>query len=470
MADKGDWTEHEFRTLDLGDKRLDRRLTKVIGDLAARPLESIPTASEGWAETQGAYRLFRNEKVTADKVLCPHTEETLRRMANTPVALVLQDTTELDYSAKQGKLKDAGPINRETHVGMLLHPQIVVTPEGIHLGILDAEMWTRDAETLGQHRDYAKRDFEEKETRRWRDGYRIAARAAEACPKTQVISIGDREADMFELLLEAEKNSLGNMHFVIRARHNRCLDERDAAAGGAVYVKMYDRVAQQKPLGRVMIDVPRQKDRKARVAELEIRATKLEIKSPHIKNLPNVTVWCVHAKEVDPPPGVEPLEWYLLTDLPCTTLEEAVAALQYYAMRWQIEVFFRVLKTGCKVEQLQFERLERLQPCLAVYMIATWRILNVMMLGRHCPDLPCDILLTEAEWKSAWQVRRRTPPPESPPRLGEMITILSSLGGHLGRKCDGPPGPKSIWIGLHRTMEFALAWNAFGPGADTGEP
>jgi hypothetical protein len=107
MADKGDWAEHEFRTLDLGDKRLDRRLTKVIGDLAARPLESIPTASEGWAETQGAYRLFRNEKVTAEKVLRPHTEETLRRMANTPVALVLQDTTELDYTAKQGKLSSS---------------------------------------------------------------------------------------------------------------------------------------------------------------------------------------------------------------------------------------------------------------------------------------------------------------------------------------------------------------------------
>jgi len=145
MANKGDWAKHEFRSLDLGDKRLDRRLTKVIGDLAASPLESIPTASEGWAETQGAYRLFHNEKVT---------------------------------------------------------------PEGIHLGILDAEMWTRDEEQLGRHRDYAKRDFEEKETRRWRDGYRIAARAAESCPKTQVVSIGDREADMFELLLEAEVCSL----------------------------------------------------------------------------------------------------------------------------------------------------------------------------------------------------------------------------------------------------------------------
>ena len=182
-----------------------------------------------------------------------------------------------------------------------------------------------------------------------------------------------------------------------------------------------------------------------------------------------MTAWCVHAVEVDPPDGVEPLEWYLLTDLLCTTLEEAVTSLQYYAARWQIEIFFRVLKSGCKVEQLQFELLERLEPCLAVYMIATWRILNVMMLGRHCPDLPCDILLTEAEWKSAWQVRRHTPPPTIPPRLGEMLTILSSLGGHLGRKCDGPPGPKSIWIGLHRTMEFALAWNTFGPGADARE-
>ena len=248
MTDKGDWAEQEFRMLDLGDKRLDRRLVKVVGDLAARPLESIPTASQGWAETQGAYRLFRNEKVTAEKILQPHAEETMRRMAKMPVALVLQDTSVLDYSAKQGKLKDAGPINRENHTGLLLHPQIVVSPEGIHQGILSAEMWTRDAKTLGKHRDYAKRDFEEKETRRWRDGYRIAAQAAEACPETLVVSLGDREADMFELLLEAENNSQENMRFVIRARHNRCLDRPDTEAGGAVYEKMYDRMAEQEPL------------------------------------------------------------------------------------------------------------------------------------------------------------------------------------------------------------------------------
>ena len=275
MTGKDDWAQRECRTLDLGDKRLDRRAAKVLGDLAARPLESIPTASQGWAETQGAYRLFRNEKVTAEKILHAHQEETMRRMAKTPVALVLQDTTELDYTAKQGKLQDAGPIDYKTRVGLLVHPQMVVTPEGIHLGILEAEMWTRDEEKLGQHRDYAKRDFEDKETRRWRDGYRTAARAAEACAQTQVISIGDREADMFELLLEAEKNSLENMHFVIRSRHNRCLAERDAVAGGAVYVKMYDRLGRQQPLGRVTIDVPRQKDRKARLAELDIRAMHL---------------------------------------------------------------------------------------------------------------------------------------------------------------------------------------------------
>lgn len=470
MTDKGNWAQQEFRTVDLGDKRLDRRLVEVVANLAAAPRESIPTASEGWAETQAAYRLFRNEKVTAEKILRPHAEETIRRIAKLPVALVLQDTTDLDYSAKKNKLKDAGPINRESDVGILLHPQIVVTPEGIHQGILDATMWTRDVETLGRHRDYAKRDFEEKETRRWRDGYRIAARVAETCPETQLVSIGDRESDMYELLLEAEQNRLENMHFVIRARHNRCLDQRDTAAGGAVYVKMYDCVAQRKPLGSVTIHVSRQKNRKARDAELELRAARLELKSPHIKNLPNVTTWCVHAKEIDPPSDEEPVEWYLLTDLPCETLDQAATALQYYAMRWQIEVFFRVLKSGCKVEDLQFESVDRLQPCLAVYMIAAWRILNLMMLGRQCPELPCDLLLTEAEWKAAWQIRRRTPPPDDPPSLGEMITIISSLGGHLGRKCDGNPGPKSMWIGLHRIMEFALAWNTFGPGASTEDP
>ena len=145
MVDKGDWAEHEFRSLDLGDKRLDRRMAKVVRDLAAKPQNSIPAASEGWAETHGAYRLFQNKKVTADKVLQPHIEETMRRMANTSVALVLQDTTDLNYSAKKGILKDAGPINRETDCGILLHPQIVVTPEGIHLGILDARFWTHSA-------------------------------------------------------------------------------------------------------------------------------------------------------------------------------------------------------------------------------------------------------------------------------------------------------------------------------------
>jgi hypothetical protein len=144
MTDKGNWAQQEFRTVDLGDKRLDRRLVEVVANLAAAPRESIPTASEGWAETQAAYRLFRNEKVTAEKILRPHVEETMRRIAKLPVALVLQDTTDLDYSAKKNKLKDAGPINRESDVGILLHPQLVVTPEGIHQGILDAEMWTRD--------------------------------------------------------------------------------------------------------------------------------------------------------------------------------------------------------------------------------------------------------------------------------------------------------------------------------------
>lgn len=470
MADKSDWARQEFQEVDLGDKRLDRRLVEVVGNLAAAPRKSIPAACEGWAETQAAYRLFGNEKVTAEKILRPHAEQTVRRIAESSVALVVQDTTDLNYSAKKNKLKDAGPINRESDVGMLLHPQIAVTPEGIHLGVLDAEMWTRDIETLGRHRDYAKRDFEEKETRRWRDGYRIAARVAEACPDTQLVSIGDRECDIYEFLLEAETNSRENMHFVIRARHNRCLDQRDPDAGGAVYVKMYDRVAQRKPLGGVTIHVSRQKDRKARDAELELRATRLELKSPHIKDLPNVTAWCVHAKELGPPSDEEPIEWYLLTDLPCKALDQAATALQYYAMRWQIEVFFRVLKTGCKIQELQFESVDRLQPCLAVYMIVAWRILNLMMLGRQCPDLPCDLLLTEAEWKSAWQVRRRTPPPDHPPPLGEMIKIISSLGGHLGRKCDGKPGPKSMWIGLNRIMEFALAWNTFGPGAGAKEP
>ena len=128
-----------------------------------------------------------------------------------------------------------------------------------------------------------------------------------------------------------------------------------------------------------------------------------------------------------------------------------------------------MLKSGCKVEELEFHTVENFAPCLMLFMVVSWRVLNLMMLGRECPDLPCEVILTRAEWRAAWQISKREPPPDEVPSLGEMVKIIASFGGHLGRKCDGRPGPKSLWVGLQRVTDFALAWTAFGPEATRPE-
>jgi hypothetical protein len=466
LNEVSEWAIEEFQELNLGDARLNKRVMLVADRLARRPNESIPTAMNGWAETSAAYRLFANEKTTVAQIRQSHAEKTTDRIANEPVVLIVQDTTELDYTAKALKNRSVGPLNWKERFGFLLHCSIAVTPEGLHLGTIDAQVWARDAAEFGKADHRKQRDFEEKESRRWRDAYRVARGVAEVCPKTSVINVADRESDIFEYLVEATGKRPENAHFLIRASADRCLTELDTEAGETSFVKMRDRLRQTAPVGEVTIHVPKRGPRKAREAVLEIRIGRLELKAPDNRRgrLPNVEVNVVWATEKNPPEGeAEPIDWLLLTDLPTTTLDEALTVLGYYARRWQIEVFFRVLKSGCEVEELEFHSLEHFGPCLMLYLVVSWRILNLMMVSRECPDLSCEVLLTAAEWKAAWQIRHRTKPPSAPPRLADMVRLIASFGGHLGRKCDGLPGPKSLWIGLQRVMDFALAWTTFGP-------
>jgi hypothetical protein len=176
-----------------------------------------------------------------------------------------------------------------------------------------------------------------------------------------------------------------------------------------------------------------------------------------------VPVNAVLVSEVNTPEGEEPVEWLLLTSLPVATFDEAYLVVRYYCCRWSIEIFFRVLKSGCKVEKSQLETADRLIPCVMIYMIVAWRTMMVTMLGRECPEMPCDVLFEEDEWRSVYTIVTKEPAPLQPPPLGEFVPMLASLGGYLGRKGDGPPGPQTVWIGLQRMTDFTLAWQAFGP-------
>jgi hypothetical protein len=179
--------------------------------------------------------------------------------------------------------------------------------------------------------------------------------------------------------------------------------------------------------------------------------------------LPAVTVHAVWIREESAPGGVEPIDWLLLTGLPVDSFAAACLVVDYYACRWPIEVFFRIYKSGCRIEDIQLESADRLLPCLALYLIVAWRVHWLTMLGRTCPDLACDVVFAEEEWRSVWTIVRREPAPATAPPLNEMIRLVARLGGHLGRKQDGPPGAQVLWIGIQRMRDFALAWQAFGP-------
>ena len=209
---------------------------------------------------------------------------------------------------------------------------------------------------------------------------------------------------------------------------------------------------------------PREKSRDARVAEVEVRATTVTLRPPYRfdRKLPEVTVNVVLVEETDPPDGCEPIQWLLITTLPIDEPEQVKMIVRAYCVRWQIEIFFRTIKSGCRVEQRQFETLERLQNCLAVYCIIAWRIMYLCRLGRECPDLDCEVVFEPCEWKSVYMAVKRKEPPETPPRLNEIIRIIASLGGYVNRKST-QPGPQTLWIGLQRVHDLSTAWNAFGP-------
>jgi hypothetical protein len=173
-----------------------------------------------------------------------------------------------------------------------------------------------------------------------------------------------------------------------------------------------------------------------------------------------VEITAILAIEPHPPAGEAPVEWLLLTNLPVNTPAQALEKLQWYLCRWQIEVFFRILRTGCRIEKLQLEKLERLEPALAFYMIVAWRVLFLTMLGRECPEMPCDVVFATAEWHAVYIVTERKPPPDTPPTLDRMVRMVAGLGGFLNRKCDRFPGPQTLWIGLQRAADFVLAMQA----------
>lgn len=454
------WAKEELSGLDLEDARLTSRCIRLVETLGSNPQASIPAAvGKSWSETLACYRLLSNEKVTLGKVMGPHIQSTINRARKEKTVLGIQDTTEVDYSG-HGAKEGIGPLNTENHQGLLLHPTVLVTPDQVPLGILKDHSWYRTE--LDKNGSHKQREIEDKESYRWLESYRKTQWLAESCPETQVINISDREGDIYEIFMEYEKNE-GKVRceYIIRGCQNRCLigEAEDSAE------KLWERLRGSPVLGEVEFHTPAGRGKKSRRVMQTIQAQEVTLRSPQSRrprvDLPSVRVRVVLAEEVNPPEGEEPVTWLLLTSLSVDNFAAARQVISYYLCRWQIERFFFVLKKGCTVEELHLQNERSLQLCLRFYMIIAWRILYLTMLGRNMPNLGCELLFEDFEWKAIYVFVRRQPPPLHPPSLDEMIRLIASLGGFLNRKGDGFPGSQTIWIGLQRSIDITTAWLTF---------
>lgn len=484
------WAIDEMKDVQLGDKRLNDRLVEVLSQLGTRPTMSVPAACGGAAETAGAYRLFANEKTTFENVLQPHVEATRRRIAERDVVLLVQDTTEIDLTRPEKQVIGAGPLDDGPRRGAFLHPLHALTPDGTPMGTVYATAWTRDdspppSKSEREHRR-KHTPIEEKESHRWVETLHHAREEAQRAPQTKFVCIADSEADIYELLAEAQAEP-HRPDFIVRACQDRALHEEDSPENAELSDDaanlLRDQVLTREVLFTHTIKVRgrqvkvacdkrgRRQPRKSRSAKVEVRAAALTLRPPwrHDRKLPPVTVNVVLVREIDPPADDVPVEWILLTSLPIDDVEAVRTVIQYYCVRWMIEVFFRTLKSGCRVEGRRFEHIDRFLPCLAVYLIVTWRTLFVCRLGREFPDTSCEAVFEPSEWKAVYYVIHQEPPPANPPTLKQMIRLVAQLGGYVNRPRDDEPGPQTVWLGLQRTHDMALCWETFGPGATKHE-
>jgi len=463
----------EVRNAEFGDKRLNKRIGKVIDELGANPNLSIPGATKSRAEMEAAYRFFDNDKVSPEKILAPHIEATRRRISQSGLVLLVQDTTEIDLTRPEQQVKGAGPMDSEARRGAFFHPLKAFDSDGLPLGIAWHKSWAREEieTSLTKNEKSQKRKqtpIEQKESVRWLEGLRAAREVAAACPETSCVCVADSESDIYELFSEPRDCHGGQVQLLVRACQTRATTDQSNWLAKTRDTACLYRCTLNVSRRRAKIAADKQdkrgQSRDARLAEVEVRATTLTLRPPRRcdRKLPEVTVNVVLVEEANPPEGCEPIQWLLVTTLPIDRPEQIKLIVQAYCIRWQIEIFFRTLKSGCRIESRQFEELRRIANCLALYSIIAWRIMYLCRLGRECPELSCEVVFEPSEWKSVYMAMKRTGPPATPPRLNEMIRMIASLGGYVIRKSTNP-GPQTLWIGLQRVHDISNAWTAFGP-------
>jgi hypothetical protein len=445
------WSALELRHVDLGDRRLNRRLVKLVDDLLNAPEASVPQAAGDWAATKAAYRFWDNPRVDPDDIRAAHRDSTLERLPGhrgDPL-LAIQDTTGFDFTDHPDTV-GLGYLAHSKRAGLWLHSALAVTAAGVPLGLIDQRTWTRDPATLGKRARRNQKQTAEKESQRWLDA--LAATEAALPAGQAVVTVADREADFSDLFAAPRRPG---SHLLIRAKPRRRVRHVERLLGKAVRAGA--------AAGTIAVDLRRGDDRPPRRATLTIRFTTLEIAPPSThprrEALPHLRLTAILAEEESPPQGQDPVRWWLVTTLPIATLTDAERAVRWYALRWLVERYHYVLKSGCRIERLQLETAERLGRALARYAVVAWRLLWLTYEARRHPEAPCEAVLPREHWQVLHRVAHKTDKaPSSPPGLRAAVRQIARLGGFLARKGDGEPGVKTIWRGLRRLEDLVTGW------------
>ena len=465
------WADHEFGRARLGDARLSARLVQSAQQMAESPMRAITGAAHGArALVKGHYRLIdqpADSAVTVGNILAPHRERTLRRMQAHDTVLCIQDGTRLNFT-RRGQTQGLGAIgsNQTGAVarGLELHTTLAVNPDGVALGVLRAAFDAPAPANPEAEGEPPPKPREERKSFRWIEGLRDCAQAAEPLSETRVVCVMDREADFLDLFVE-HRAAAPQVDLLVRAKADRVLGREKTPDGQTVSRRLFDTVRNAPARGAAKVEVQRlsarvkaskqaRKDRReARVADVTLRYQQVALPCPGDEP---VALWVVHVREEQPPPAGEPLEWFLLTTLRVTSADDATRILQWYVRRWRIEEYFRVLKSGCKVEELQHHTAERLERAMAIKMVIGWRIQLMVQLGREVPDLPSDLLFSDGELRVlATFARSRKLPPSA--RLGDAVGLVGRLGGWLGRTRD-PPGAQLMWHGYTQLVAMTFGF------------
>lgn len=451
--------EIEFGEADFKDRRLTERLIRIGRNFKERVTANIPEASRSEAEAKATYRFFENPKVKEDEILKPHFEASLRRAKGEQVVLAIQDTTSFNYSTHD-ETEGLGPIassQNNSPMGILLHSTLLLNDAGTPLGLIDAQFWVRDLEQMGRSRQRYAEPIESKESAKWLKSYQAASLARRRLETTTVVSVGDREADIYELFLDAKKRP-GGAELLVRALHrDRRLEVED---GQPTHLR--DFLRSKEPVESLELKLTSKKLGGPRKATVELRFAPVRLRPPSDKRQfkDSIDLWGILVSEAgEERSEAQRVEWILLSTLPVTTVEECREKVRWYTLRWQIEVYHRALKSGCNVESRQLRSATNLRKCIAVDLVMAYHVFNMTKLARESPDALCTIAFEEMQWKAlvAWRDQNGREP-TTPPSIREAVRLTARLGGFLGRKCDGEPGNTTLWRGLQHLEDMAAAF------------